>query len=123
MFMTPPSALPYVEGGKIRAIAYTGARRFSRLPDVPTLAEAGVPGMEVLSSWTGMFAPARTPAAVQARLHEEVQRAVTTPAVRDRLVGLGVIPVGNAPSEFSRFVAAQVKLIAEIVQTAGIAPQ
>jgi len=123
MFMTPPSSLPYVEGGKIRAIGYTGAGRFSRLPDVPTLAEAGVPGMEVLSSWTGMFAPARTAAAVQARLHEEVHKAVTTPAVRDRLIGLGVIPVGNAPAEFKTFVAEQVKLIAEIVRAAGIEPQ
>jgi len=77
----------------------------------------------VLSSWTGMFAPARTAAAVQARLHEEVHKAVTTPAVRDRLIGLGVIPVGNAPAEFKTFVAEQVKLIAEIVRAAGIEPQ
>jgi tripartite-type tricarboxylate transporter receptor subunit TctC len=123
MFMTPPSSLPYVEGGKIRALGYTGSRRFSRLADIPTLAEAGVPGMEVLSSWTGMFAPARTSAAVQSRLHEEVHKAVTTPAVRDRLIGLGVIPVGNAPAEFKPYVAEQVKLIAEIVRAAGIEPQ
>ena len=60
MFMTPPSSLPFVEAGKIRALGYTGAKRFLRLPNVPTMAEAGVPGMEVLASWTGMFAPART---------------------------------------------------------------
>ena len=72
MFMTPPSSLAYIEGGKIRPLGYTGTNRFARLPDVPTLAEAGVTGMEVLSSWTGMFAPARTPPAVLARLHEEV---------------------------------------------------
>jgi len=123
MFMTPPSSLPYVESGKIRALAYTGARRFSRLPDVPTLAEAGVPGMEVLSSWTGMFAPSKTSEAVQARLHGEVHKAVTTPSVRDRLIGLGVIPVGNSPAEFKPYIAEQVKLIAEIVRAAGIEPQ
>jgi tripartite-type tricarboxylate transporter receptor subunit TctC len=123
MFMTPPSSMPHVEAGKIRAIAYTGAKRFARLPNVPTLAEAGVPGMEVLASWTGMFAPARTPAAVLARLHEEVHKAVTTPAVRDRMTGAGVIPLGNAPAEFKPFIAEQVKLIGEIARGAGIEPQ
>ncbi len=123
MFMTPPSSLAHVEAGKIRAIGYTGARRFARLPDVPTLAEAGVPGMEVLASWTGMFAPAKTPDAVLARLHDEVRNAVATPAVRDRLTTLGVIPLGSAPAEFKPFIAAQVKTIADIVRAAGIEPQ
>jgi tripartite-type tricarboxylate transporter receptor subunit TctC len=123
MFMTPPSSLPFVEAGKIRAIGYTGARRFARLPDVPTLAEAGVPGMEVLSSWTGMFAPAKTPAAVLARLHDEIQKATSTAAYRDRLTSIGVLPVGNAPAEFKPFVAAEVKQVAEIVRAAGIEPQ
>jgi tripartite-type tricarboxylate transporter receptor subunit TctC len=123
MFMTPPSSLPFVEAGKIRAIGYTGTKRFERLPDVPTLAEAGVPGMEVLSSWTGMFAPARTPAAVLARLHEEIRRATATAAYRDRLTAIGIIPVGNAPAEFKPFVAAEVKQVADIVRAAGIEPQ
>jgi tripartite-type tricarboxylate transporter receptor subunit TctC len=123
MFMTPPSSLPFVEAGKIRAIGYTGTKRFERLPDVPTLAETGVPGMEVLSSWTGMFAPARTPAAVLARLHEEIRRATSTAAYRNRLTAIGVIPVGNAPAEFKPFVAAEVKQVAEIVRAAGIEPQ
>ncbi|MEA2948321.1 MAG: putative tricarboxylic transport rane protein [Alphaproteobacteria bacterium] len=123
MFMTPPSSLPYVEAGKIRALAYTGAKRFTRLPDVPTMAEAGVPGMEVLASWAGMFAPAKTPAAVLARLQEEVQKAVATPAMRDRLTTIGVLPVGNAPAEFKPFIAEQVKLVADIVRAAGIEPQ
>jgi tripartite-type tricarboxylate transporter receptor subunit TctC len=123
MFMTPPSSLPFVEAGKIRAIGYTGAKRFARLPDVPTLAEAGVPGMEVLSSWTGMFAPAKTPASVLARLHDEIQKATSTAAYRDRLTSIGVLPVGNAPAEFKPFVAAEVKQVAEIVRAAGIEPQ
>jgi tripartite-type tricarboxylate transporter receptor subunit TctC len=123
MFMTPPSSLPYVEAGKIRVLGYTGAKRFVRLPDVPTMAEAGVPGMEALASWTGMFAPARTPEAVLARLHAEVQKAVATAAFRDRLTTIGVIPVGNAPAEFKPLIAAQVKQVADIVRAAGIEPQ
>ena len=123
MFMTPPSSMPLVDAGKIRAIAYTGAKRFARLPNVPTMAEAGVPGMEVLSSWIGMFAPAGTPASVLARLHEEVRKAVTTPAVRDRMTSLGVVPVGNAPAEFKPYIAGQVKLVADIARAAGIEPQ
>jgi tripartite-type tricarboxylate transporter receptor subunit TctC len=123
MFMTPPSSLPFIESEKIRALGYTGARRFARLPDVPTMAEAGVTGMEGLASWTGMFAPAKTPAAVLARLQEEVQRAVATAAVRERLTAIGVIPLGSAPAEFKLFVAAQVRQIADIVRAAGIEPQ
>jgi len=123
MFMTPPASMPYIEGGKIRALAYTGAKRFERLPNLPTMTEAGVPGMEKLSSWTGMFAPAKTPPAVLARLHQEIAKAVATPAVRQRLANLGVIPQGNAPAEFKPFVADQVRQIAAIVKAAGIEPQ
>ena len=70
-----------------------------------------------------MFAPARTSDAILARLHEEVQRAVATPALRDRLTGIGVIPLGNAPAEFKPFIAAQVRQVADIVRAAGIEPQ
>jgi tripartite-type tricarboxylate transporter receptor subunit TctC len=122
MFMTPPSSMPYVEAGNIRALGYAGTKRFARLPDVPTLAEAGIPGMEVLSSWTGMFAPAKTPPAVLARLHEEVRKAVTSQFGRERLTGLGVIPLANPPAEFKPYIAAQVKQVADIVKAAGIEP-
>jgi tripartite-type tricarboxylate transporter receptor subunit TctC len=123
MFMTPPAAMPYIEGGKIRPLAYTSDKRFARLPDLPTMAEAGVSGMSHLASWTGMFAPAKTPPAVLARLHEEIAKAVATSAVRQRLANLGVIPQGNAPAEFKPFVADQVREIATIVKAAGIEPQ
>ena len=122
MFMTPPSSMPYVQAGSIRAIGYAGTKRFSRLPDVPTLAEAGVPGMEVLSSWTGMFVPAKTPPGVLAKLHEEVRKAVESPLGRERLRGLGVVPVANVPAEFKPYIAGQVKQVADIVKTAGIEP-
>jgi len=123
MFMTPPASRPYIEGGQIRALGITSNKRIDWLPNVPTLAEAGVAGMDVMASWTGLFAPAKTPPAVIARMHEHIARAVTTPAVRGRLVALGVIPVGNAPAEFKPFVADQVRKIAEIARSAGIEPQ
>jgi tripartite-type tricarboxylate transporter receptor subunit TctC len=122
MFMTPPSSLPYVESGQIRALGYTGAARFSRLPEVPTLAEGGVPGMDKLASFTGMFAPGKTPASVLAEIHREVKKAIDTPAVRERIVQIGVVPQGTPPSEFKPFIASQVKQIAEIVKAAGIEP-
>jgi tripartite-type tricarboxylate transporter receptor subunit TctC len=122
MFVTPPASRPYIEGGKIRALGVTGTKRLDWLPNVPTLAETGVAGMEVMASWTGMFAPARTPQPVIGRLHEHLVQAMTQP-VRDRLTALGVIPVGNAPAEFKPFVADQVRKIAEITRSAGIEPQ
>src|SRR5262249_53144642 len=123
MFMTPPASMPYIEAGKIRPLGYTGNKRFARLPEVPTRAEAGVAGMETLASWTGMFAPAKVSAAVLLRLSEEIARATADPAMRDRLTAIGVIPQGSPPADFKPFVADQVKRIAEIVRAAGIEPQ
>ena len=124
MFMTPPAAMPYIEGGKIRALAYTGAKRFARLPDLPTMAEAGVPGMEKLASWTGMFAPAKTSPAVLARLHEEIAKAVATPRrARSGSPISASFRSATEPAEFKPFVADQVREIAEIVKAAGIEPQ
>jgi tripartite-type tricarboxylate transporter receptor subunit TctC len=123
MFLTPPASLAYIEAGKIRPLGYTGAKRFARLPNVPTLAEAGVPGMEVLASWTGMFGPAKLPPTVLTRLTEEIAKATAEPAMRGRLTAIGVIPLGSPPADFKPFVADQVKRIAEIVRAAGIDPQ
>jgi tripartite-type tricarboxylate transporter receptor subunit TctC len=123
MFVTPPPTLSYIELGKIRALGYTGATRFAALPDVPTLAEQGVPGMEVLASWSGLFAPAGTPADVVARLNAEISKALAVPHVRERIIQLGLQPLGNSSAEFKPFVADQARRIAEIVKAAGIEPQ
>lgn len=123
MFLTPPGTLSYIEAGKIRALAYSGATRFGPLPDVPTLAEQGVSGMDVLSSWTGMFAPAKTPPDIVERLNAEVRKALAAPAVRDRIIQIGLRPFGNPSAEFKPYVADQARRIAEIVKAAGIAPE
>ncbi len=123
MFFTPPSALPQILAGKIRPLGYTGRTRFAQLPDVPTMDEAGITGMEAVASWTGMFAPAKTPPAVLARLHAEVRKALANPKMQERLTQLGLAPIGNTPAEFKPFVAAQVSTIAGIVRAAGIVPE
>jgi tripartite-type tricarboxylate transporter receptor subunit TctC len=123
MFMTPPLSLQHISAGKIRPLGFTGARRAAFLPDVPTMTEAGVHGMEMDGGWFAMFAPARTPAPVVARLHSEVQKALNAPAVRDRLGTLGLDPVGSPPAEFGRFLAAQIKDYAQMVKVAGIQPE
>jgi tripartite-type tricarboxylate transporter receptor subunit TctC len=122
MFLTPPSSLQQIEAGKIRALAYTGNTRMALLPAVPTMAEAGITGMDAVTSWTGMFAPARTPPAILDRLHAQVSKALAAPAMRERLAQLGLAPIGNPPAEFKPYVAAQVQSIADIVRAAGIAP-
>ena len=119
-FLLPHSSMPYIENGTIRALAYGGRERAPFLPDVPTLLESGVPDMDSLGTWTGLFAPKGTPAPILARLHQEVQKALANPAVRDRLTDLGFRPVGNAPAEFKPYVAAQVARIADIVKASGL---
>jgi tripartite-type tricarboxylate transporter receptor subunit TctC len=122
-FLLPHSSMAFIEAGKIRALGYAGRARYRALPDVATLKEAGVADMETLSTWTGLFAPAKTPPAVLAQLSTEVQKAVATPAIRARLIDLGFKPVGSPPVEFKPFVAAQVARIVDIVRAAGIDPQ
>lgn len=123
MFMTPPLSLPHIKAGKIRALAFTGATRAPFLPDVPTMAEAGVAGMTMDGGWFAMFAPAQTPAAVVDRLQSEVKKALATQILRERLAQLGLDPVGDTPAAFKTFLARQVKDYAEMVRLAGIQPE
>jgi tripartite-type tricarboxylate transporter receptor subunit TctC len=90
------SSTAHVKAGKLKALAVTGATREPLLPDVPTLAEAGVPGY-TLEIWTAMFAPAGTPPEIIARLHTAIVRSVDSPEVRDKLAATGVVPVSSSP--------------------------
>ena len=120
MFGNPATVLPQVRAGRLRAIAYNNATRAAILPEVPTMLEAGVTGMEMDPSWYGVFAPPQTPPALVARLQREFKTALAVPQVRERLVALGLEPVGNTPAEFGAFVAAAIKRAAELVRLAGI---
>jgi tripartite-type tricarboxylate transporter receptor subunit TctC len=124
MMLTPPLGLPHVQSGKVKALAYTGSKRASYLPNVPTIAEAGFPGVTLdAMSWYGMLAPAKTPAAIVQRLHAETTAALKTPAVRERLAALQLEPVGNSPAEFRAFIDDQVKRFGEMVKLAGVEPE
>src|SRR6185437_13326301 len=96
----PPPATAALKNGTIRPLAVTSARRQPSLPDVPTMAEAGVPDMEV-PVWMALFAPAKTAPAVVARLQAEVARAVRTPALRQHFDAMGIEPVGSSSQELA----------------------
>ena len=124
MMLTPPLGLPHVQSGKVKALAYTGSKRASFLPNVPTIAEAGFPAVTLdAMSWYGMLAPAKTPAPILQRLHAETTAALNTPAVRERLAALQLEPVGNSPTEFRAFIDDQVKRFGEMVKLAGVQPE
>ncbi len=119
----PGTLIGQVRAGRIRALAYNAPQRSPLLPNVPTMIEAGVTGMELDASWYGVFAPAKTPAAIINRMQSEISTALKTPAVRDGLAAIGMLPVGNSPAEFKAFVERAVKRYAELVKLAGIQPE
>jgi tripartite-type tricarboxylate transporter receptor subunit TctC len=115
---TPP-AIPYIKEGSVRALAVTTARRASVLPDVPTLAEAGVPGFE-FTSWWGVMGPAGLPSAITKRLNEEFIKALAQPDVKTLLASFAADPVGNTPEEFGRILRDDTKKYEKLVQDAKI---
>ncbi|WP_191084126.1 Bug family tripartite tricarboxylate transporter substrate binding protein [Roseococcus microcysteis] len=114
-----PSALPQIQGGRVRALAVTGARRHPALPDVPTVAEIGLPGAEA-SSWGAVLAPANTPAAVVRRVNAVLNEALSRPAVRARLTQVGADPVSSTPEELASFMRAETEKWGRVVRAANI---
>jgi tripartite-type tricarboxylate transporter receptor subunit TctC len=123
MFTNSTLALAHIEAGKLRALAYTGHARAPDLPQVPTMTEAGLQGMEIDGGWFGAFAPAGTPPEIVAKLAREIDAALKTPELRERFKTLALHPVGNSPAAFAPFVAAEIKSYAEMVHAAGISPE
>lgn len=105
--------------GKVRAIAVTGPKRFTQLPDVPTIAEAGVPGYQV-TGWYGFYAPGGTPVEIVRRLQVEAGRALNSPDVKEKLIKTGNEPVVSAPEEFAAFIRAEITKWAKVVKEANI---
>ena len=118
-FGTTPSTVPHVRAGKLRGLAVTTAKRSQATPDVPTIAEAGLPTFEQ-SAWHGLFAPAATPQPVIARLNGDVVRVLRSPDVVKRLAAQGVDVIGNTPAEFAAFIRQDIEKYAKLVKVAGI---
>ena len=115
----PPPAAGPLKAGTLRALAVTSGKRHASWPDLPTLVEAGVPDMEV-PVWTAFFAPAKTPAAIVARLQKEVARVVQTPEVKKRFAEMGLDPVGSTPGELGRIVARDIAKYTAVAKAANI---
>lgn len=113
------ASLPHVRSGRLRALAVTTAKRVAGLPDIPSVAEAGVPGYEAVS-WFGFVAPAGTPRDVVARLNKEIVAILRAPEVIERFAKEGAEIVTGAPEEFERYIAAEVVKWAKVVKNAGI---
>jgi tripartite-type tricarboxylate transporter receptor subunit TctC len=118
-FPTVPSALPHVQTHKLRALGVTGSKRAAGLPDIPTIAEAGVPGYEA-SAWYGVLAPAGTSSAIVARLQGEIHAVLRVPDLVDRLTARGLESAPNTPNEFARIIAAELAKWSKVVAAAGV---
>lgn len=118
MFETSTNALAAARGGKVRALAVTGIERWKQAPELPTVAEAGVPGYRV-DSWTGLLAPASTPQAVVERLNAEAVKAAKNPAYREQMSALGVQAVSSTAEEFRTFIADEVAKWGKAIQLSG----
>jgi len=119
LFAVAPSGISLMRAGQARALAVTGTSRLAAVPELPTVAEAGVPGFDV-SPWIGLLAPARTAPEIVARVHADTVTVLTERGIRDRLQQLGATPVGSTPEEFSKHVKADIAKWGPIIRNAKI---
>ena len=122
MFAGISTVLQHVKSGKLVAIAIASPRRNAQLPDVPTVAESGIPGFDV-TSWYGIVVRSGTPPAIVQKLQRDMAEALQSGEVPARLAGLGLEPVGNTPAEFDALIKAETRKWGDIVEKAGIKPQ
>ncbi len=117
-----PQSIPHVRTGRLRALGVTSASRVAAAPDIPAIAEGGLPGFESVQ-WYGLLAPARTPAEIIERLHKEVVAILRTPEARERFVSDGAGVVASSPHEFAAFIKAETVKWAKAAKAAGIIPE
>jgi len=116
------TALPHVKSGRLRALGVTSAKRSAGVPDVPTIAQAGVPGYEAIQ-WYGLLAPAGTPREIVTKLHGEIVKILAAPDTREKLSSDGAEPVGSTPEQFAAFIRAETDKWGKVVKAAGIQPE
>ena len=117
-FQTALSAVPHFQAGQLRVIAVASNKRLAQLPDAPTMAEAGLPNFEV-SSWNGLFAPAKTPPEILARLHDAAVKALNSPDVKEKLMAQGAEAIGSTPGEFRAYIKSEIEKWGEVVRVSG----
>jgi|SRR5215813_3678496 len=118
-FNTMPPVIPHIRSGRVRAIAVTTENRAAVLPDVPTIAESGVPGY-AMSTWYGAVAPARTPREIVVKLNQEMLKALALPDIKERLATLGADTVGTSPEETAAFFKSELAKYTKVAKEAGI---
>ena len=121
IFDNMPSALPLVKSGELKAIAVTSANRSPAAPQIPTIAESGLPGFEA-TSWFALYGPAGIPREVLLRIHAETQKALAAPDVKDKLAGLGLEPNPGTPEALATFMQAETTKWAKVVKDSGAKP-
>ena len=119
MFAPGQTVMPHVQSGKLKALGVTGARRSQTLPDLPTVAESGLPGYEAVG-WFGLLAPAATPKETVAKLSADANRVLAMREVREKMLGLGAEPEGDTPEEFARFIRSDQAKWSRLIKEAGI---
>jgi len=121
MFNSTPTTLPHVKTGKLRGLAVTGGKRSPEAPELPTVAEAGVPGFEV-TGWYGVLAPAATPKEIVVKLNSELAKILQLPDIKERLKELGVEAGGGTPEQFGDFIKKEIAKWAKVVKESGARP-
>jgi tripartite-type tricarboxylate transporter receptor subunit TctC len=119
-FTSLTGAIPHVRAGKLKGLVVTSKQRSSAAPDIPTVAEAGFPEIEICTGWFGILAPAGTPKAVVSRLGKEIVSAIKTPDVQARFLGQGLDPATSTPEEFSALIRSDLVRWEKIIRQAGI---
>jgi tripartite-type tricarboxylate transporter receptor subunit TctC len=119
LFHNAPVLLPHLKSGGLRGIAITSAKRSPAVPDLPTMAEAGVPGFEI-TAWFGFMAPRGTPQAIIEKIHTDVARIVASPEIQERILSQASEPVGNSPAEYAAFINAEIAKWRAVIKQANV---